>query len=232
MKRFYTEAATEPAARGHRILLDGRPVRTPGGLPLIVPTRALARVLADEWARQGETIEPTAMPLTRLAATALERTPAARKAVADEIAAYARTDLLCYRAAAPFELVQRQQRAWQPLLDWAAVSLGARLAVTTGVLPVVQDPGALDRIRAAVAAADDWALTGLHAATTALGSVVLALALHHRRLEADAALATSLLDEVFELERWGHDAETARRHRRLRQGLEAAALLLGNRRDA
>ena len=133
---------------------------------------------------------------------------------------------MCYRAAAPLALVERQQHLWQPLLDWAAAAFGTRLAVTTRLLPVTQPEAALRGLRAAVEALGDWPLVGLHAATTALGSLVLGLALIRGRIDAEQALAASLLDELFEIERWGRDGETERRHAELRREVEAAARFL------
>jgi chaperone required for assembly of F1-ATPase len=226
MKRFYREATVDLGDQGYRVRLDGRPLRTPGKRPLVTPTVGLARAIAAEWQAQGEEIQPATLPLTRLASTAVDRMPALRAAAIDEAAGYAGTDLLCYRASEPLELVQRQWHAWQPLLDWAAATYSVRLTVTTWMLPVEQPAAALERLRAAVAALEDWPLVGVHAATTALGSLVLGLALLHGRLDAEQALAASLLDELFELERWGRDAETERRHAALRRDVAAASTFL------
>ena len=226
MKRFYKEVTTAPADDGWRILLDGRPVRTPAQQPLALPTAALADAIAAEWRAQDETVRPHSMPLTRLATTVIDRMPAERAAAIDEIAAYARTDLLCYRAAEPFDLVQRQTRVWQPLLDWAASALDARLEVTTAMVAVPQPEAAVARLRGLAEALDDWALIGLHAATTALGSIVLGLALLQGRLDAEEALRVSLLDELFEIERWGSDTEIERRHAALRRDVVAAGRFL------
>jgi chaperone required for assembly of F1-ATPase len=152
--------------------------------------------------------------------------PGQRAAAIEEAADYAGTDLLCYRAGRPLALVERQQRLWQPLLDWAASAFGTRLTVTTTLLPVTQPDGVLRGLRAAVEALGDWPLVGLHAATTALGSLVLGLALTRGRIDAEQALAASLLDELFEIERWGKDAETERRHEALRREVESATLFL------
>jgi chaperone required for assembly of F1-ATPase len=226
VKRFFKQAVAEPVAGGHRVLLDGRPLRTPGKHPLQLPSARLAAAVAAEWQGQGETIVPATMPLTRLASTAIDRMPALRRQAIDEVAAYAGTELLCYRAGAPLELVQRQQGAWQPLLDWLAASYGVRLTVTTGLMPVAQPEATLAGLRAAVARLDDWTLVGVHAATTASGSIVLGLALLERRIDAGEAFAASLLDELFEIERWGQDPESLRRQRVLQRDLEAAALWL------
>jgi chaperone required for assembly of F1-ATPase len=226
MKRFYRKVSVAPGGHGHGILLDERPLRTPARQLLIVPRAPLAEALAEEWRAQGDAIRPDAMPLTRLASTAIDRMPEQRQAAIDEAADYADTDLLCYRAAEPFELVQRQHHAWQPPLDWLSAAYGIRLCVTTSVLPVAQPDAARAALRTAIEGLDDWPLVGLHAATTGLGSVVLGLALLHGRIDAEAALAASLLDELFEIERWGIDPETERRHAVLRRDVTGAARFL------
>jgi chaperone required for assembly of F1-ATPase len=226
MKRFYQSVELAAADDGHRVLLDGRPLNTPARRALTLPSAALAEALAEEWRAQGETIGPEGMPLTRLASTAQDRMPALRAVAIDDVVGYAGTDVLCYRAAAPLALVERQQQVWQPLLDWATSALGTRLVVTTTLLPVTQPDAAVGGLRAAVEELGDWPLIGLHAATTALGSLVLGLALSRGRINAEQGLAASLLDELFEIERWGKDAETERRHDALRREVDAAALFL------
>ena len=226
MRRFYREVTVAPGEHGHCILLDGRPMRTPARQPFAAPTASLAEAIAAEWRGQAETIRPDAMPLTRLASTAIDRMPAQRRAAIDEVLAYADTDLLCYRAAEPFELVQRQQHAWQPMLDWVSDAYGVKLAVTTAILPLAQPAAVRARLRSAIEDLSDWPLVGVHTATTALGSLVLGLGLLHGRLDADAALAASLLDELFEIERWGSDVEIERRHEVLRREIIGAAQFL------
>jgi chaperone required for assembly of F1-ATPase len=152
--------------------------------------------------------------------------PAERQAAIEEVAAYADTDLVCYRAAEPLELVQRQYRAWQPMLEWLAETYGVKLAVTTSMLPVAQPAAARARLRSVVEGLGDWALVGMHMATTALGSLVLGLGLLHGRLDPDAAVAASILDELFEIERWGSDGEVERRHEALRRDINGAARFL------
>eukprot|EP00752_Nemacystus_decipiens_P015485 g13816.t1 len=151
MKRFYEIAESAPAAEldriegaeGYAVLLDGKPIRTPTRVQLVAPTRALADAVAAEWAAQGETIVPDSMPMMTLAATALDRVVPQREAVAGDAAAYAGSDLLCYRSDDQPELAARQAERWQPLLDWAAETYGARLAVTEGVMPLRQENAAL-----------------------------------------------------------------------------------------
>ena len=225
MRRFYREATVQPADGGHRILLDGRPVRSPARHHLVVPTVGLAAAIASEWAAQGETIAPARMYLTQLANTAIDRVAIRRDEIVRATAAYGETDLLCHRAAFPADLVERQTRGWQPLLDWAAQVLDARLTVTRSVIPVDQPRQAIAAIGAVVGGLDDYRLTGLHVATGILGSVVLGLALLHGRLDAAAGFAAAQLDEDFQAERWGVDSEAAARREAIAAELAAVQRL-------
>lgn len=226
MKRFYTEVAIAAEPGGVAVRLDGRPVRTPARRPLALPTSTLAEAIAEEWRAQGKEIVPDTMRLTRLATTVVDLMPARRGDAAGEAADFAGTDLLCYRAQRPAALVARQEALWQPWLDWAARQYDAPLRPAQGVMPVGQSPSALKALRAAVDRLDDWRLIGLHAATTALGSLVLGLALERGLFDAERAFQAALLDELFEIEQWGEDAEQTRRHARLRADLAAAERFL------
>jgi chaperone required for assembly of F1-ATPase len=226
MKRFYQRAEAAAAEGGYQVLLDGRPIRTPARRLLLLPTAGLAEAIAAEWAAQGEAIEPAAMPLMRLTGTACDRMPALRAPAIADIVAYAGTDLVCYRAAGPADLAERQATAWQPHLDWLAARFDIHLLPTAALRPTAQPAEASERLRALIAAQADWPLVGLHAATTALGSVVLALALWHRRLDAEAAFAASIVDELYEIERWGREREAERRQGALRRDIQAAARYL------
>jgi chaperone required for assembly of F1-ATPase len=223
MKRFYKKAEAVPTAGGHGVGLDGRLVKTPGKRDLVVPSLALASAVAAEWdAQQGE-IRRERMPLTRLAGATIDRNSTQREAIVRQMAHYAGTDLVCYRATHPPALAARQQAVWQPLIDWAVERYDAPLAVTTGVVPASQPAASLESFAVAVAAHDDFSLTALHAATTACGSLVIALALLEGRLDAAAAFAASQLDESFEIEAWGEDAEQAERRAALAAEIAAAA---------
>jgi chaperone required for assembly of F1-ATPase len=230
MKRIYQAVTRGPAEGGWGVALDGRPLRTPGKAALVVPSAALAAAIAAEWDAQQDDIRPAEMPLFRLAATALDRTAAFRDRVATEVANYAGTDLVCYRASEPPALAARQDAVWQPLVDWAMQRYDAALAVTPGVIPAEQSTAALQAFAAAAASLDDFRLTALHALTGACGSLVIALALYERRLDANAAFQASQLDETFQIEAWGEDAEAARRRAALADDIAAAArffVLLG-----
>jgi chaperone required for assembly of F1-ATPase len=224
IRRFYKSVSTAAAAEGgFSVMLDGKPVRTPAKAPLAVPTPALAQALQTEWEAQGEQLEPTSMPLTQLASTAIDRVAPLREGVVEELLNYASTDLLCYRADDPEELIARQNAVWQPLVDWALTRFDARLAVARGVMPVEQPPEALTALRRAVEAYDQWRLTALQMATAATGSLVLALALMEGRLDASGAFAASQLDELFQAELWGEDWEAVERRDRLLADVTAAA---------
>jgi chaperone required for assembly of F1-ATPase len=222
MRRVYQEVSTRPADQCWGVALDGKPMRTPGKRALVVPTAALAAAIAAEWrAQQGE-VRPATMPLTRFAATAIDRTVEQRDKVIAETANYAGTDLVCYRAEHPPALVARQQAVWQPLIDWATLRYDAPLAVTSSIVPQPQSPVTLNAFAAAVAAHDDFRLTALHTATAACGSLVIALALLEGRLDAAAAFAASQLDETFQIEAWGEDAEASARRQALAADIAAA----------
>jgi len=223
MKRAYTRVETRPVDRLWGIALDGKPMRTPDRNELILPNEPLAAALADEWDAQREEIRPATMPLTRLAATTIDRTAPQRDLVVTETANYAGTDLVCYRAERPPSLAARQQAAWQPLIDWGTQRYDAALAVTAGIIPAAQSPAALRAFAVAVAAQDDFRLTALHTLTATCGSLVIALALIEGRLDAEAAFAASQLDETFQIEAWGEDADAAARRHALAADIAAAA---------
>ena len=226
MKRIYQKAAPVPAAGGHAVTLDGRLVKTPGRRDLIVPSPALAAEIAMEWEAQQEEIRRETMPLTRLAGATIDRDAAQHGAVVRQVADYAGTDLVCYRAAHPPALAARQQAVWQPLLDWAAERYAAPLTVISGVIPSSQPAASLAAFTAAVAAYEDFALTALRAATAACGSLVIALALLEGRVDAGEAFAASQLDESFQIEAWGEDREQAQRQTALSAEIAAAARFL------
>jgi len=210
-RRFYKAVTIEAVDGGHAVRLDGRSPRAPGGTPLVLPTAALAALTAREWDAQDPVIVMTAMPATRLAWTALEKIGPSRDAVADEVARYAGSDLLCYRAGGPRELVAEQAAAWDPLLEWAGSELGAALEATTGIIHREQPAQSLARVKALALACDDFALTGLAHAAGLLGSAVLALALRQGRLTGLEAHDLARLDEAFQERLWGVDAEAAHR---------------------
>jgi chaperone required for assembly of F1-ATPase len=228
MKRFYKETAVDLGDGGHRILLDGKPMRTPAKAVLVVPTRALAEAIAAEWGEVPDKadINVSHLPLTRLAATGLDRVTTQRTRVIEDTAKYAGSDMLCYRASEPETLVKRQQETWQPLLDWAHGRYGARLVIVEGLAFVEQPADAVARLREAVATHSDLALSALYNLTHISGSLIVALAVAEGHLAAADAFAAAQLDELYQVERWGEDPIATKRHEGIRHDIEAGARFL------
>ena len=220
--KFYKSVDVREENGEWSVRLDGRPLKSPQRTQLAVPNRALAEAIAEEWRAQNKTLDPASMPLTRLAFAARDVASAHRTRLEEEILGFGRTDLLCYRADAPAALVARQAESWDPLLAWAADRLGAKLGVGSGIAYVEQSPESQAALAAAVKGRDTFALVALHGATAITGSVVLGLALLEGRLNAADAFALSRLDERFQNEAWGTDAEAEARA--LRLGGELAAI--------
>lgn len=225
MKRFYKDVTVDEAKGGFRFLLDGKPVRTPARQPLLLPTRAMAEAIAEEWRAQGDEMLPLAMPLTRLVNTVLDGVRATRDDVIGAILRFGENDLLSYRAEAPAALVARQLD-WNIYLDWVAERHGAHLAVTSGIQHVEQSAETLAALRRAVSGLNDFDLTALHVLTSITGSLVLGLAVLGERLTADEAFALSRLDEAYQAERWGTDREAEQRTERLAAEMGHAAQLV------
>ena len=203
MKRFWSEVMVGP---DRVVELDGRPVRTLGRAPLALPTDALAAAVADEWRAVTGTVDPRAMPLTGLANAAIDRIAPDPAPFAAGLARYGESDLLCYRAAGPEPLVERQAAAWDPPLAWARGRYDVGFAVATGVMHVAQPPLTIQRLGEAVAARDAWTLAALSPVVTVTGSLVLALALAEWVMAADTAWTASTVDEDWQAELWGEDA--------------------------
>ena len=208
-RRFYTEVSVAGADGGFALRLDGRAPRTPSGRGLVAPTHALAAIIADEWRRQDHAIELSTMPATRLAYGALSGEAESRASRVASVVKFGGSDLLCYFAEGPKSLVGRQERTWGPLLDWALEAHQLALSRAVGIVHRAQSPQALATLTALAESLDDFALVGLTAAASLFGSAVLALALMDARISADEAMAAARLDEIFQEERWGVDAEAA-----------------------
>ncbi|TCO71527.1 ATP12 family chaperone protein [Rhodovulum euryhalinum] len=209
-KRFWTAAEVAEAEGGFTVLLDGRPVRTPAKAPLILPTRAMAEAAAAEWDAQEREIRPQTMPVTRAANAAIDKVRAQHAEVAALIAAYGESDLICHRAEAPAGLAARQVAAWDPLLDWARAALGAPLIPTVGILPRAQPPESLAALHARVSGLDDFALTALSDLVALSGSLVIGLAAMDDAVAPIERLwEMSRIDETWQQEHWGVDAEAA-----------------------
>lgn len=226
-KRFYKDVAVAEGEDGHVVLLDGRAVKTPGKAPLALPTARAAQLIADEFAAQEQTLDLSTMPVYRLVNTAIDGVAKDPQAVLEDILRFSSSDLLCYRADGPESLVARENEAWDPVIDWARTTLGARFNLAEGIVHVEQP-------REAVAAlgihlnrnADPLRLAALHVMTTLTGSALLALAVEAGELTAEAAWDAAHVDEDFQAEKWGQDAEAiARRANRKRDMMSAVALI-------
>jgi len=205
MKRFYKVAGVSEQEAGFQVELDGRPVRTPARKLLAMPSRRLAEALAQEWDDQQDEIDQAAMPLNRMAGTAVDGLAGKRDATAVAVARYAATDMVCYWADHPQALVEQQQAAWRPLIDWVGERYGAQLQVASGVLPIAQEEAALEQLRRSVSDLDDFRLVGLSIATGAASSLVIGLALIDGRLDAQGAFDAAQLDESYQIAEWGTD---------------------------
>jgi chaperone required for assembly of F1-ATPase len=210
-KRFYARAEAGPLDGGFGVLLDGRPARTPAGKRLVLPTAALAELVCAEWASQGDIIDISRMAATRLAFVAADRIAVHRAATAAELGRYAGSDLICYFADGPRALVERQEERWGPLLDWAREELSLSLIRVAGIVHQSQPTAALEKAEALAADLSDFELAALSMAAGLFGSAVLAIALQRGRLSGIEALQLSWLDEEFQEEKWGVDAEAAAR---------------------
>lgn len=226
MKRFYKTVDVRPVTGGFAVLLDGRGVQTPARNALILPTQELALAIAAEWRGQGEEVVATAMPLLRLSNTVIDGVATNRAAVIQAILRFGENDLLCYRAHQPPDLVARQREAWDPMLDWARQRLGARMTATAGLTHVDQAPDAIAALREALEAHDAFTLGALHVVASITGSVVLALAVAEGRLTGAAAFELSHIDETYQAEKWGADAEAVKRTTNLAHELDKAVELI------
>ena len=223
-KRFYKQAGVDEREGVFHLSLDGRHARTPARHPLAVPTRALAEAVAAEWDRQGDTIDPTAMPVTRIVNSAIDGVSARTAEVVADIAKYAGSDLTCYRAGEPERLARAQDTAWRPVLDWAKETHGARFNLAEGVIHVAQPEEAVAAVRRAVERIDSpFALAALHVMTTLTGSVLIALAHASGAIDVDQAWAAAHVDEVFQESLWGEDYEAMERRKRREGDFRAAS---------
>lgn len=222
MKRFWRDVTAADGA----IHLDGRPVRTPGRAPLVIPAPPLAEAVADEWRAVEETIDPRAMPLTGLANAAIDRIAPDPAAFAAGLARYGESDLLCYRAGTPAELVARQRAAWDPLLDWAQHRYDVHFEIAAGIVHTPQPAATVARLSEAVAARSPFDLAGLSPIVTVTGSLVAALALLERAADAEAVWRAARIDDDWQVEHWGEDTLAARARDAHRADFDAGARFL------
>jgi len=225
-RRFWKDVSIAEGADGFEVLLDGRPLRTPSKDRVLLPTIAAAEIVAAEWRRVGEVVDPHTMPVTRIVNSALDGVAREMQAVAEDLVRYAGSDLLCYRAPDPERLVARQAESWDPLLDWMHERFGARFTLAEGIMFHAQPERAVAAARREIETIDrPISLAALHVMTTLMGSVVLALAVAHERLSPAEAWAAAHLDEDFQMEVWGEDEEALQRRSVRRRDFEAAAML-------
>jgi chaperone required for assembly of F1-ATPase len=236
VKRFWDTVTLQPGEVGYAILLDGKAMHLPGGAVLRVSAEPLAHAIAAEWQAagggKGGEVSFADTPLTRLAGTAQQRIAPDPAPTIDAIARYAESDLLCYRAERPAELVARQSRAWQPWLDWVALTYDAPLRVGSGIAFVKQQRASVAALRRAVAALDVPALAALGVAVPVLGSLVLGLAMAEGELAAATAHELGALDELYQAEAWGEDAAAAARRAAIAADIALAVRFLDLTRSA
>jgi chaperone required for assembly of F1-ATPase len=225
-RRGYRDVHVRSVEGGFSIALDAKPLRTPAGTPIVVPQAALAEALAAEWRGQGDKLDLNAVPITRIAATALDRVRPRRTERVAQLLEYAETELLCHRAPEPDALIARQAAVWQPLLDWLALRFDAPLTVTSGIHVRPHPPDSLAALRRELERSDDWRLAGLAITTGVAGSLVIGLALAEGRLDAGGAFEAAELDASFQIERWGEDAEAMARRAEIQVELAAVATFL------
>lgn len=225
-KKFYAEAGVAPAEGGYQVTLDGRPLRTPRKAKLIVGSEALANRIAAEWNALEDTIDPARLPLTKIANTVIDGVVGAEREIHDDIVRFIGNDLLFYRAGSPQGLDARQAAQWDPVLDWVAETYGARFKVTEGVMPVTQNLVSVAKAASALSDADAMVLASIHVITTLTGSALLAVALKEGRLTADEVWAAAHIDEAWQEEQWGADAEAAARQAKRRSEFDAAVTFL------
>jgi chaperone required for assembly of F1-ATPase len=226
MKRFYKAVSIAQTDGGFAVLLDGKPVKTPGRNGLILPTEELAQRIAAEWRGQGDDILAVSMPLLRLANTVIDGVAANREAVIDAILRFGENDLLCYRAHQPPDLAARQREGWDEFLDWARQRWSAPMRVAEGLGHVDQTPETLTALRDAMSGYDAFTLGGLHVIASVTGSLILGLAVVEGRTTSAHAFAMSRIDEVYQAEKWGEDSEAVKRTTNLAHELDKAFELI------
>lgn len=226
LRRFYKEAVAGRSEGGFAVLLDGRTAKTPAGRPLAVPGERLAAALAEEWAAQGERLDPATMPLTRIVNSALDGVASRMEDVRADIVRHAGSDLICYRAEGPEGLVARQEALWSPLLAFARERLGARFVLAGGVVHVAQDPGAIAAIDQALQGRDALSLAAMHTVTTLTGSAVIAVAVGEGALSPEDAWSAAHVDEDWQMSQWGEDAMALERRALRWREMAAAGVVL------
>jgi chaperone required for assembly of F1-ATPase len=226
-KRFYKAATVEEGEGGFAVKLDGRSARTPARAPIALPTNEAAQLVADEFSAQEAVIDPMTMPVLRLVNTAIDGVSREADAVVEDLLRFASSDMLCYRADSPQRLVERQNEAWDGVLDWARASLGARMNLAEGVIHVEQPREAIAALGLHLRQrTEPFRLAALHLMTSISGSALLALAVEAREMDAETAWTAAHVDEDWQIDHWGQDSEAmARRSQRKRDFMAAVRLI-------
>lgn len=222
MKRFYKSVSIQAADQGHQLLLDGRPVKTPMRLPLVLPTQAMADAIRAEWEAQGEEIVIASMPLTGFANAAIDQVAPQRQRFIDDIAAYGETDTLCYRADPGDPLADRQDREWEPILRWAENRYDISMIRVAGIIHQPQSSHSLSRLKAPVIAIDDFFLAGFSTLASLGGSLIAALALAEKAFDSERIWQAICLEELWQEELWGADAEAVAARAQRQAAFDAA----------
>ncbi len=226
LKRYYDEVAVIPVENGFALHLDGKPLRTPEQNSLLLPNASLGEALAKEWRVLGEYIVPQTMPATKLAFTAMDRVSPNREAVIEQISAFANSEVVCYRAAEPSDLVKRQMESWDPILEWAESALGASIRTGKGIDPIAQDDNTLCALTAAFSGKSNFHLAALYSLAANSHSLIIALAVAIDDMDADEAFRSANCDELYQSEKWGHDPEAQARLQVRAEEFGAAAVFL------
>ena len=226
IKRFFEAVDVATEDNGYSVRLDGRSVRTPEGSEVLLPTLKLAELIALEWSAQEDDIKPLSMPLMRLACTALDKVAPVREQVIEQLVRYGESDLLCYRAERPDDLVRLQSESWQPILDWLQEKKSVSLNVTSGIIHISQPEDSLLKLSQLISEYDDFKLSALGELTQLTGSLSLGLACLDGRIEGAYAFEASQLDEDWQAEQWGHDYEAIDRRKNLKTDINAATRFL------
>lgn len=212
MKKFYKAAEAGTAPGGYVVRLDGKPFRTPLKNLVLLESKPLAEAVAEEWARQGDNVQPLSMPMTLLANTMTDKTKGeGRQEVSDRLLEYGSSDLVCYFATHPAELVKRHQEHWQPLVLWMEEAYGITFKIVSGIQYHHQPQESLDKLETLLESLSPADFTVVQAAAATAGSLVIALALLQGRLLPENAYQASCVDEIYQLEMWGEDAEAQKR---------------------
>ena len=214
MKRFYKSVSVEQSGPAYHVALDGRPIKTQGGDPQLVRSKALAEALAAEWAGQGDTIDPARFALRDMTDYALDVVPATRAEIVAKLLRYAETDTLCYRADPDEPLWHRQRKVWDPLVETLELREGVKLERVSGVVARPHTPETMDRLKMRLDSHDHFALTALEQLTSLAASLCIGLAALEENADGEQLWAAANLEEDWQVEQWGEDAQAAARSAR------------------